>query len=408
MLEVQGKCNKAKIFTDNVDSTTISQIIELCNQEFTTKSKIRIMPDCHAGAGCVIGTVMTIQDKIVPNLVGVDIGCGVLCANLGKINLDLKKIDDFIREKIPHGFNINRYSKANYKKEIESLYCLKDIGKVTEEYNRAIGSLGGGNHFIELDEDDEKNKYLIIHSGSRNLGNRVAKCYQKKAYDYYIRANNEFEEDSKKLIEKYKKENREDEIQDALIRLKKEHNFTPKIPKDLCYLEGKLMEDYLHDMDIIQKYAELNRYIMAKRIIEECIGIKFNDLEHFQTIHNYIEIENKILRKGAIAAYEGRKLLIPINMRDGVILGVGRGNLDWVNSAPHGAGRILSRGEAKRSINMKDYEESMKNIFTTSVNIKTIDEAPQAYKPIDEIVENIRDTVDIINILKPIYNFKSN
>ncbi|WP_413927469.1 RtcB family protein [Clostridioides sp. ES-S-0108-01] len=248
----------------------------------------------------------------------------------------------------------------------------------------------------------------MIHSGSRNLGNRVAKYYQKKAYDYYIRTNNEFEEDSKKFIEKYKKENREDEIQDALIKLKEEHNFIPKIAKDLCYLEGKLMEDYLHDMNIIQKYAELNRDIMAKRIIEDCIGLKFNDLEHFQTIHNYIEIENRILRKGAIAAYEGRKLLIPINMRDGVILGVGKGTLDWINSAPHDAGRILSRGEAKRSINMKDYKDSMKNIFTTSVNINTIDEAPQAYKPIDEIIENIRDTVDIIKILKPIYNLKSN
>lgn len=379
---IKGDFNEAEVFTENIDKETISQIKQLLDQEFVKNSNIRVMPDCHKGAGCVIGTTMTIKDKIVPNLVGVDIGCGVLCVELGDIDLNLDKIDDFIKNNIPHGFNINNKAVVDYIDEILKIRCINNIKKKPEEFNRALGSLGGRNHFIEIDKDDFNNKYLVIHSGSRNLGLQVAKHYQDVGYNNLNYNNSEYEEKSKEIIES-------------------------KIPKDLCYVQGQDLDDYLHDMDIVQRYASKNRELMAEKIVE-FIGLDYESLNKFESIHNYIEVDKYMLRKGAISAYEGEDVLIPINMRDGVIIGKGKGNPNWNYSAPHGAGRILSRAEAKNKIHMNDYKASMKDIFTTCVNVSTLDEAPQAYKPIEEIINNITDTVDIKKIIKPIYNFKSN
>ncbi len=379
---IKGDFNEAEVFTENIDKETISQIKQLLDQEFVKNSNIRVMPDCHKGAGCVIGTTMTIKDKIVPNLVGVDIGCGVLCVELGDIDLNLDKIDDFIKNNIPHGFNINNKAVVDYIDEILKIRCINNIKKKPEEFNRALGSLGGGNHFIEIDKDDFNNKYLVIHSGSRNIGLQVAKHYQDVGYNNLNYNNSEYEEKSKEIIES-------------------------KIPKDLCYVQGQDLDDYLHDMDIVQRYASKNRELMAEKIVE-FIGLDYESLNKFESIHNYIEVDKYMLRKGAISAYEGEDVLIPINMRDGVIIGKGKGNPNWNYSAPHGAGRILSRAEAKNKIHMNDYKASMKDIFTTCVNVSTLDEAPQAYKPIEEIINNITDTVDIKKIIKPIYNFKSN
>ncbi|WP_337814485.1 RtcB family protein [Intestinibacter sp.] len=404
---IKGDFNEAEVFTENIDKETISQIKQLLDQEFVKNSNIRVMPDCHKGAGCVIGTTMTIKDKIVPNLVGVDIGCGVLCVELGDIDLNLDKIDDFIKNNIPHGFNINNKAVVDYIDEILKIRCINNIKKKPEEFNRALGSLGGGNHFIEIDKDDFNNKYLVIHSGSRNLGLQVAKHYQDVGYNNLNYNNSEYEEKSKEIIESYKKSGKKKKIEKELKKLKESLKIESKIPKDLCYVQGQDLDDYLHDMDIVQRYASKNRELMAEKIVE-FIGLDYESLNKFESIHNYIEVDKYMLRKGAISAYEGEDVLIPINMRDGVIIGKGKGNPNWNYSAPHGAGRILSRAEAKNKIHMNDYKASMKDIFTTCVNVSTLDEAPQAYKPIEEIINNITDTVDIKKIIKPIYNFKSN
>ena len=404
---IKGDFNEAEVFTENIDKETISQIKQLLDQEFVKNSNIRVMPDCHKGAGCVIGTTMTIKDKIVPNLVGVDIGCGVLCVELGDIDLNLDKIDDFIKNNIPHGFNINNKAVVDYIDEILKIRCINNIKKKPEEFNRALGSLWGCNHFIEIDKDDFNNKYLVIHSGSRNLGLQVAKHYQEVGYNNLNYNNSEYEEKSKEIIESYKKSGKKKKIEKELKKLKESLKIESKIPKDLCYVQGQDLDDYLHDMDIVQRYASKNRELMAEKIVE-FIGLDYESLNKFESIPNYIEGDKYMLRKGAISAYEGEDVLIPINMRDGVIIGKGKGNPNWNYSAPHGAGRILSRAEAKNKIHMNDYKASMKDIFTTCVNVSTLDEAPQAYKPIEEIINNITDTVDIKKIIKPIYNFKSN
>lgn len=407
MVELKGKFNTAKVFTDNIEDSAISQIIELLNQEFSEGSKIRIMPDTHAGAGSVIGTTMTIKDKVVPNLVGVDIGCGMITVELGSLDLDYDEIDNYIRSNIPSGFNINENPKTNYKDEIEKLICFRDIPKSSREFNRALGSLGGGNHFIEINIDSTGKKYLVIHSGSRNLGHQVARYYQNRAFEYHNGLNEDFEKEKKVLIESYKKLGKRKEIQEALVELKKKHKKDCKIPKDLCYLEGRLMEAYLHDMNIVQKYSNVNREVMAKRIVEECLCLEYDALNKFQTIHNYIDIEDSILRKGAISAKEGEKVLIPINMRDGSILAIGKGNSDWNYSAPHGAGRLMSRGKAKEIVSLDEFKESMKDVWSTSVKESTLDESPMAYKPIEEIIKNTNDCIEIIEIIKPLYNFKA-
>lgn len=392
-----------KIFTENIEEKAIKQIDELLEQEPFKDCKVRIMPDVHAGKGCVIGFTADLGNKVIPNIVGVDIGCGMLCVELGNIELNLEKLDNIINKYIPAGRNIREQKLIDFEK-INELYCLREL-KESKKFNRAIGTLGGGNHFIEVDIDDEDNKYLVIHTGSRNLGKQVADYYQNLAIEL-CSGKEELFKKKEKIIKEYKEQGRKSEIQQALKDLEKEYkNNNPDLPKDLCYLEGKYREMYLHDMRICQEYASLNRCYIARTILlnmEKQIYQKY-----FETIHNYISFEDNIVRKGAISAKEGEKVLIPINMRDGSIIAVGKGNEDWNNSAPHGAGRIMSRIKAKETFKLDDFKESMKGIYTTSVVEETIDEAPFVYKPMQEIIDNIQDTVEIQKIIRPIYNFKA-
>lgn len=393
MIEIKGRYNIAKVFTDNIEESAISQITELCNQEAFKDSKIRIMPDCHSGAGCTIGTTMTIQDKIVPNLVGVDIGCGMLCVELREKEINLIKLDEIINNYIPSGFNI-RETQHKFIKYInlDELKCKPFIN--LDRAKLSLGTLGGGNHFIEVNKGKSSNLYLVIHSGSRYLGKQVAEHYQNIAIKK-LSNNNEREN----IINELKSQGREKEIQKAL------ENFKPlKIKKDLAYLQGEDFDNYIHDMKIVQEYAYINRQAIANDIID---SINLHGDGFFETVHNYIDIKNMILRKGSISAKEHEKVIIPINMRDGSIIAIGKGNEDWNFSAPHGAGRLFSRSSAKELISLDEFRESMKDIYSTSVNESTLDESPMAYKPIDEIINNIQETVKIIDIIKPIYNFKA-
>ena len=415
-----------KIFTDNIEGEALDQIYNLLKQEPFKSCKVRIMPDVHAGKGCVIGFTADLKDKIIPNIVGVDIGCGMLCIDLGFVDLDLERLDNIIHEFIPAGREIRNNSLVDFKK-INSLYCLKAL-KEKDNFNKSIGTLGGGNHFIEVDQDEEGRKYLVIHTGSRNLGKQVAEYYQNLAIELHS-GKEDLNQKKIELIKDYKKCGREKEIQKALNKLEEQYkNMKPKIPSELCYLEGKYREMYLHDMKICQEYASLNRENIAKQILLNYFEIKDDyqlrfywigkdywytqdmveyPFNVFETIHNYISFEDNIVRKGAISAKLGEQVLIPMNMRDGSIIAIGKGNEDWNNSAPHGAGRIMSRGKAKDALNLQDYKESMEGIYTTSINQSTLDEAPFVYKPMQEIIDNIKDTVEIEKIIKPIYNFKS-
>lgn len=394
MLKVKGKYNEATIYTDMIEEEAYKQILELCNQEAFQDSQIRIMPDTHAGAGCTIGTTMTIKDKIVPNLVGVDIGCGMEVAVIKEKYLDLEKMDKVIHDFIPSGRDV-RELEHKYSSFINFniLRCKNEMDLARARLS--IGTLGGGNHFIEVDKDTEDNLYIVVHSGSRYLGKQVAEYYQDGAYKELT----SLKEEKQKIIDKLKKEGREKEIQSELAKLK-----VPKIKKDLAYLQGKSFNDYIHDMRIVQLYAVYNR----KAIIDEIINkMNLTVVDKFTTIHNYIDLENMVLRKGAISAQKGERVIIPINMRDGSIIAIGKGNPDWNYSAPHGAGRLMSRSKAKEIINIDDFKETMKNVYSTTVNESTIDEAPMAYKPIYEIINNIQDTVTIQKIIKPIYNYKA-
>ena len=390
-----------KIFTKNIEEQAINQINELLKQEAFKNSKVRIMPDVHAGKGCVIGFTGNLGEKVIPNIVGVDIGCGMFCVELGNIDLNLERLDKIIRQYVPSGRNIHEFVKMPFF--IGNLKCYKELKEI-DWLNNSLGTLGGGNHFIEVDEDEDNNKYLIIHTGSRNLGKQVAEIYQEKAIKY-CSYEKEMKEEKQKIIKEYKVLGKEKDIQNKLIEISKKYARKTKLPKDLCYLEGKLREDYLHDMKICQEFANKNRREIAFVIMNK---MNLDCINYFETIHNYISFEDNIVRKGAISAKKGEKVLIPMNMRDGCIIGIGKGNDDWNCSAPHGAGRIMSRMQAKETFNLDEYKESMKNIYTTSVNENTIDEAPFVYKPMQEIIDNIGDTVDIIKIIKPIYNFKAN
>lgn len=391
-----------KIFTKNIEEKAINQINELLEQEAFKDCKVRIMPDVHAGKGCVIGFTGNLGEKVIPNIVGVDIGCGMLCVELGNIDLDLEKLDKIIRKYIPSGMNVHKEKVKDY--DFTQLYCYKELKNKDGWLEKSLGSLGGGNHFIEIDVDDKNNKYLVIHTGSRNLGKQVAEIYQNKAIEY-CSYKKEMLEEKNKIIKEYKEQGKQKEIQKALIEINNKYNGKTKLPKDLCYLEGKDREDYLHDMKICQEFAVENRKEIAFAIMSK---MNLDYIDCFETIHNYISFEDNIVRKGAISAKKGEKVIIPMNMRDGCIIGVGKGNDDWNQSAPHGAGRIISRMKAKETFNLDEYKESMKDIYTTSVNENTIDEAPFLYKPMQEIIDNIGDTVDIIKIIKPIYNFKAN
>lgn len=391
-----------KIFTDNIEPEALNQIHTLIKQPAFKNCKVRIMPDVHAGAGCVIGFTADLGDKVIPNIVGVDIGCGMLTIELGKIDIDFQFLDNIIRNKIPSGRNTHD-SRMVRLDDLQKLYCYREL-KDSKRLERSIGTLGGGNHFIEIDLDDEGNKYLVIHTGSRNLGKQVAEYYQKLAIEV-MQGKDKIYAMQEQLIEAYKKQGRKKEIEKAIKELHRIFNPNPLgIPKELCYLTGKYRDQYLHDMEICQKYAVLNRNTIASIILD---AMNWKSLGGFETIHNYIEINSNIVRKGAISAKDGELLLIPINMRDGSIIGKGKGNSDWNCSAPHGAGRIMSRSKAKEMVSIDEFRQSMEGIYTTSVNQSTIDESPMVYKPIDEIVKNIEDTVEIVKIIKPIYNFKA-
>lgn len=397
-----------KIFTENIEHEALNQIYTLVKQPAFSDCKIRIMPDVHAGAGCVIGFTADLGEKVIPNIVGVDIGCGMLTTNLGNIDIDFERLDNIIREYVPSGRKVHGEENSSVASDIiEKLYCKEQLKNINW-LKRSCGTLGGGNHFIEVDNDSNNNKYLIIHSGSRNVGKQVAEIYQQMAIND-ISGKSNFKQDSKKLIAEYKKCKREREISKAIKELKQSYEAnTTKIPRELSYLVGKHREMYLHDMKLCQEFAEINRRTIQSIICYYMGWEVTKETERFQTIHNYIEHDTNIVRKGAISAKAGEKVLIPINMRDGCILGIGKGNEDWNYSAPHGAGRTMSRSKAKESILLEEYQKAMDGIFTTSVNTSTIDESPMAYKTMDEIIGHIKDTVEIVDIIKPIYNFKAN
>ena len=398
MIGLNGKYNSATVYTDLIDQGAVAQIIELCDQPMSEGARIRIMPDVHAGAGCTIGTTMTITDKVVPNIVGVDIGCGMETVKLKEKHIELQKLDKLIYEKIPSGFavrsKVHRYSE---KIDLTELYCYEKIN--ADRALASIGTLGGGNHFIEADKGEDGSIYIVIHSGSRHLGVETAKYYQNEAYR---RLNKCSDKEVSELIGRLKAEGRQKQIKAELKKL--ENTKTTSVPKHLAYCEGELFEQYIHDMKIVQQFAMLNRQAMMDEIIK---GMHLHVTEQFTTIHNYIDTENMILRKGAVSAQAGEKLLIPINMRDGSLICVGKGNPEWNFSAPHGAGRLFSRSQAKQSFTVSEFKKQMQGIYTTSVSEQTLDECPMAYKSLDDIAGNIGDTADIIEVIKPIYNFKA-
>lgn len=399
MYTIYGKYNQIICYTDELEEAAASQLRDLANNPDFKGSQIRIMPDVHAGAGCTIGTSMTLRDKVVPNMVGVDIGCGMELVKIEERDLDLAQLDNFIRAKIPSGFNIHSDPLPIAKKEgrIEELRAERLMPFA--EARRSIGSLGGGNHFIEVDKNSQGELFIIIHSGSRHLGKKVGTYYQEQAKlakqqaaDFQIRT----------VVEQMKREGRQREIDKAIKEIKSRVNINLSNP--MACVEGMLFEDYIHDMKIMQHFADLNRRAMMQIIVE---GMGLTIVDRFATIHNYIDTENMILRKGAVSARKGERLLIPINMRDGSLICIGRGNSDWNYSAPHGAGRLMSRSAAKQNLSMEEFKEQMAGIYSTSVLPSTLDESPMAYKSLDEIARNIVDTADIVERLKPIYNFKA-
>ena len=411
MFEIQGKHNTAKVYAETIESEAYAQILELCNQESMKDQSIRLMPDCHAGAGCTIGTTIHITNgRIIPNLVGVDICCGVTVAELGDIDIDLEKFDGFIRNNIPMGFSIrkNGHRFISELTDEKSSYCLRKL-RCAKSVNitkglHSIGTLGGGNHFIELDTDESNNKYLVIHSGSRHLGFEVCKYYQNLAYKKLNILSAEARGEKDRIISELKAKGRQREIPEALEKLIKNTKFT-SVPKDLTYLEGSDYSDYLYDMEILQRFADLNRLAMADDILKY-LNIN-RDVSIFTTLHNYIDLSRNILRKGAVSAEEGEKLIIPMNMRDGSLICIGKGNPEWNYSAPHGAGRLMSRSKAKSSITLKEFQESMQGIYSSSVVSSVIDESSMAYKPMEAITSQIGETVTVQKIIKPIYNAKA-
>ncbi len=399
MFEIKGKINTAICYAKVVEEEAIEQIRRMCDYDFTANSKIRIMPDVHAGKGCTIGTTMTVADKVVPNIVGVDIGCGMYTVNLGTGDIDFEKLDEAAHF-VPSGMNIWEGRQERFN--LQELRCYRSL-KNTKWLERSLGTLGGGNHFIEIDKASDDTKYLVIHTGSRNLGKQVAEIYQQLAIDLNKGKETYFQQRDE-IIRTYKEQGRRKEIQKALEAISWNKRETT-IPEDLCFLYGKFFEDYMHDVEICQRFARRNREKIAEVILSRT---GMNGKDGFHTIHNYIDTEEMILRKGAIAAHAGEKVLIPINMRDGSVLAIGKGNSEWNFSAPHGAGRIMSRTTAKNELNLDEYKKAMEGIYTTSVNEATLDEAPMAYKSLEDIIDVIRESVDVIEVMKPIYNFKAN
>lgn len=400
MIEIKGKHNNAVCYTDNIEDGARNQIMTVCDMEEFSDSRIRIMPDVHAGKGCTIGTTMTVTDKIVPAMVGVDIGCGMYTTALGKIDVDFEAVDAAAHY-IPCGRSVWEGREERF--DLTALRCYRYL-RDTKRLERSLGTLGGGNHFIEIDTDDDGNKYLVVHSGSRNLGTQVAEHYQQIAVDLNV-GKEEYFRTRDEIIRTYKEQGRRTEIQATIKALEKEFKAKePTIPRDLCYLYGSFMEDYIHDVDICQRFASRNRKRMTEILLERT---GMTAIDSFETIHNYIDVDEMILRKGAVSAKEGERLLIPINMRDGSLICIGKGNADWNCSAPHGAGRLMSRSAAFERLTMAEYEAQMAGIYSTCVTPDTLDESPMAYKNMDEIIENIGPTADIVCRIKPIYNFKA-
>lgn len=394
MLEIEGKKNKAICFTSQIDEKAIDQIQRMCDYDLVLDSKIRIMPDVHAGKGCTIGTTMTIKDKVCPNIVGVDIGCGMYVMKLFDSVIDFKKVDE-VCTWIPSG--MNTWDTPIETFDLTELKCFSSLKKLSH-LEKSLGTLGGGNHFIEIEQSVKGDYYLVIHSGSRNLGKQVAEIYQKRAIELHKGLD---KEKRQKIIQEYKALGKSQEIEKALQDLRNHTHL--EVPEDLCWLYGSSFYDYLHDIKICQDYAMRNRELIAQIILEKT-GMKA--ISTFHTIHNYIDVDEMILRKGAIRALKGEIVLIPMNMKDGSIIGTGKGNPEWNYSAPHGAGRVLSRKQAKKMIDLESYKKSMEGIYTTSVTLDTLDEAPQAYKSIEELLDNVKETVDVIEVLKPVYNYK--
>lgn len=407
MFELKGKYNSCKVFTDNADNATISQLTNLLSQECVSDSRIRIMPDTHAGKGSVIGTTMTLKDKVIPSLVGVDIGCGMSCVKLKEKRIDLPKLDSVIRKYVPSGSysgNIMRDTRHGLTSELR----IEDLAMIGKRHAKvkldkaflSCGTLGGGNHFIEIDKDSQGYLYLVVHTGSRLLGMEVCNYYQQEAYERYT--SQDYIREYDRLLAETPPKERSKVLTD--FRKKKQSMLRTDIPFELAYCEGDLFKDYLHDMQITQEFASLNRKIIVNVILK---NMKLHAIDEFETVHNYIDMDNMILRKGAVSAQKDERLIIPMNMRDGSLICIGKGNEDWNFSAPHGAGRLMSRSEAKDSVSISEYKESMRGIFTTCVNRSTIDESPMVYKPMQEIIDNIDETVEVVDIIKPIYNFKA-
>lgn len=395
MIEINGRFTNAKIFAQTALQTAVDQIQELTDQAFMAGTKVRIMPDYHAGKGCVIGTTIQLQDRVVPNLVGIDVGCGVFVAQLDVTTVDFAQLDAIIRTYVPSGQDIHKeVSPSRHFVEFEGKQ-FRASGLKDDYTNLSLGTLGGGNHFIELAKDEDDQHYLLIHTGSRYVGAKVANWHQKRAYENLRR------EDLTEKIEAMKQQGRQQEIQ-SMIQAYKEQ--TPFVPKDLSYLEGEAFHDYIHDMKIAQQFARMNRWTIARTIAKQ---MDWHFTDTFDTIHNYIDTETMTLRKGAVRANKDEKLVIPMNMRDGSLICIGKGNAEWNYSAPHGAGRMFSRRAAKKALNMADFKDTMQGIWTTSVNEETLDEAPMAYKPMTEITSAIGETVDIVKVIKPVYNFKA-
>ena len=399
MLEIKGKISTAICYAKVVEDEAIEQIRRMCDYDFTENSKIRIMPDVHAGKGCTIGTTMTVTGKVVPNIVGVDIGCGMYTVNLGIGDIDLARLDEAAHF-VPSGMSI--WEGRQEKFDLQELRCYRNL-KNTKWLERSLGTLGGGNHFIEVDRASDETNYLVIHTGSRNLGKQVAEIYQQLAIELNKGKETYFQQRDE-IIRTYKEQGRRKEIQKALEAISWTQRETT-MPEDLCFLYGQFFEDYMHDVEICQRFARRNREKIAEILLERT-GMTGG--EAFHTIHNYIDVNEMILRKGAIAAHAGEKVLIPINMRDGSVLAIGKGNPEWNYSAPHGAGRIMSRTKAKSELNLEEYRKAMAGIYTTSVNEDTLDEAPMAYKSLEDIIDVIKESVDVIEVMKPIYNFKTN
>ena len=398
MIEIRGRYNRAAVYACELEDTAAEQIRTLCDMEFAAGEQIRIMPDVHAGAGCTIGTTMTITDKVVPNLVGVDIGCGMETVRLKERSIDLEKLDRLIYASVPCGFAVRKNPhRYNGSIDLSELRCAAKVD--LDRAAKSIGTLGGGNHFIEVDRDDEGALYLVVHSGSRHLGLETANFYQSAGWEKL----NRYDKSSiGKLIEEYKGAGREKEIQTAVEEMKK--RVMTDIPKALAYVCGSLFEDYIHDMKLVQRFAMLNRKAMTDEILS---GMDLTAEEEFTTIHNYIDTDEMILRKGAVSARAGEKLLIPMNMRDGSLICTGKGNKDWNCSAPHGAGRLMSRAKAKQRFSVEAFEKEMEGVYTTSVNPDTLDECPMAYKNMDAIISQIGPTAEIEKVIRPIYNFKA-